>query len=75
MIANDVVEKLQNSEIFETIEAVNPGFINIKISKNYLAGYLNDMLEDNKLSVEESKEPQKPLSSTTADQTWQNRFM
>ena len=57
MIANDVVEKLQNSEIFETIEAVNPGFINIKISKNYLAGYLNDMLEDNKLSVEESKEP------------------
>ena len=38
MIANDVVEKLQNSEIFETIEAVNPGFINIKISKNYLAG-------------------------------------
>lgn len=57
MIANDVVEKLQNSQIFETIEAVNPGFINIKISKNYLAGYLNDMLADNKLSVEESKEP------------------
>ena len=57
MIANDVVERLQDSEVFEAIEAVNPGFINIKIKKEYLAGYLNEMLADDKLSVEEAKEP------------------
>lgn len=57
MIAKDVVENLKDREIFESVEAVNPGFINMKISKSFLAGYLNDMLADEKLSVEEAKEP------------------
>lgn len=57
MIANSVVEKLQDNEIFESAEAVNPGFINLKLNKEFLSGYLNDMLADEKLSVEEAKNP------------------
>ena len=30
MIANQVVESLQDNEMFESVEAVVPGFINIK---------------------------------------------
>ena len=30
MIANQVVESLQDNEMFESVEAVMPGFINIK---------------------------------------------
>ena len=57
MIANSVVESLKNNEMFESVEAVNPGFINIKLNKQFLADYLNDMLADEKLSVEEAKNP------------------
>ena len=39
MIANSVVEKLQDNEMFENAEAVNPGFINLKLKKEFLAGY------------------------------------
>ena len=57
MIAKDVVEKLQGNTVFESVEAVNPGFINIKVSKEFLASYLNDMLADENLSVEKSNAP------------------
>ena len=57
MIANSVVEKLQDSPVFESVEAVNPGFINLKVKKEFLADYLNRMLADSKLSVEEAKNP------------------
>ena len=57
MIANSVVEKLQDSPVFESVEAVNPGFINLKVKKEFLADYLNRMLADPKLSVEEAKKP------------------
>ena len=43
MIANDVVAKLQESPLFAEVAAVNPGFINIRISGDYLAGYLKEM--------------------------------
>lgn len=57
IIANSVVEKLQDSPVFESVEAVNPGFINLKVKKEFLADYLNRMLADPKLSVEEAKNP------------------
>ena len=57
MIANSVVEKLQDSPVFESVEAVNPGFINLKVKKEFLADYLNRMLANPKLSVEEAKNP------------------
>ena len=57
MIANDVVAKLQESPLFAEVAAVNPGFINIRISGDYLAGYLKEMQADENLSVEKTTEP------------------
>lgn len=57
MIANDVVEKLQNKSIFESAQAVNPGFINLKLDRDFLASYLNQMTEDENLSVEKTGSP------------------
>jgi len=59
MIANDVVRELQESVIFEEINAVNPGFINLKIRNDFLADYLQAMQADQNLSVEKTKEPKK----------------
>ncbi len=57
MIANDVVEKLQDKSIFESAQAVNPGFINLKLDRNFLASYLNEMGLDENLSVEKAESP------------------
>ncbi len=57
MIANDVVEKLQDKSIFESAQAVNPGFINLKLDRDFLASYLNQMTEDENLSVEKTGSP------------------
>lgn len=57
MIANDVVEKLQDKSIFESAQAVNPGFINLKLDRDFLASYLNQMAEDENLSVEKAEAP------------------
>ncbi len=57
MIAGNVVEKLQGNPVFESVEAVNPGFINLKVNKTFLADYLNRMLADSRLSVEEARNP------------------
>ncbi len=57
MIANDVVEKLKEQEIFSMAEAVNPGFINLKLAPAFLASYLNDMQADENLSIEKTKNP------------------
>ena len=51
MIANDVVEKLQNSERLDEVTAVNPGFINIRVKKTFAADYLNQMGADGELGV------------------------
>lgn len=51
MIANDVVEKLEGEAAFAEITAVNPGFINIRLSGAYAADYLNAMNADEKLGV------------------------
>lgn len=56
-IAGDVVEQLQGSPAFSMAEAVNPGFINLKVDRNYLTAYLNEMRQDEKLSVNTAEEP------------------
>ena len=57
MIANDVVANLQDCPVFEEVNAVNPGFINIKLAKEFLASYLWTMQNDPDLSVEKAKNP------------------
>lgn len=52
MIANQVVESLQDNEMLESVEAVMPGFINIKLNSEFVAKYLNDMKEADKYGCE-----------------------
>ncbi|MDO4523203.1 MAG: arginine--tRNA ligase [Eubacteriales bacterium] len=59
MIANDVVARLQDGSIFEEISAVNPGFINMTLTKEFLAEYLREMQTDENLSVEKAAQPKK----------------
>ena len=57
VIAGDVVEKLKESTCFELAEAVNPGFINLKVKPSFVADYLNKMAEDVSLGVEKAENP------------------
>jgi len=57
-IANDVVEKLKESKIFEEVNAVMPGFINLKVSNGFLADYMNGMRSAEKLGMEEVEKPE-----------------
>ena len=57
-IAGEVVEKAKESAMFSEINAVMPGFINLRIAPEYLAGYMNRMAEDPKYGLEETKEPE-----------------
>ncbi len=60
MIANDVVVTLENSSCIEKVEAVAPGFINIILSADFVASFLNDMSKEEKLGVA-SPEKQKTI--------------
>ena len=57
-IANEVVEKARESGMFFEINAVMPGFINLRIAPEYLAGYMNQMAANPKYGLEEAKEPE-----------------
>ena len=57
MIADDVVAYLKDSKVFSMAEVVKPGFINLKVNGEFLADYLKEMAEDEKLSVSAAKEP------------------
>lgn len=54
-IANEIVESLKDSEMFTEISAVMPGFINLRISPAYLAGYVNGIALEDKYGLEEVK--------------------
>lgn len=58
MIANAVIEQLSENPMFETAEAVNPGFMNLKLSPEYLAEYLRGMETDKeRLGCEKTEKP------------------
>ena len=57
MIAGDVVAALKDSELFEETAAVTPGFINLKLKKEFVADYLRRMQADPDLSVEKAAHP------------------
>lgn len=59
MIANEVAENLKESKIIEDLNAVNPGFLNFNISKDFLANYLNEMNSDTRFGVAEDDNKKK----------------
>lgn len=52
MIANDVTSLLKENVVFEKVEAVNPGFINITLAPKFLADYIDDMRKSDKYGLE-----------------------
>ncbi len=51
MIANDVLEKLSGNEIFKSVTVAPPGFINIILSDEFMAGEANTMTKDSRLAL------------------------
>ena len=52
MIANEVAEKLKNSEVFQEAAAAAPGFLNLKLSEEYLLEQLKTMAKEPKFGLE-----------------------
>lgn len=48
IIAEEVVKKCKDFKEFESIEAIKPGFINIKISKDFITEYCNNLINEEK---------------------------
>lgn len=59
IIAGEVAEKLQESSIFSEAVAVAPGFLNLKVKEEFLAGYLKKMLSDVKFGLDMPENPKK----------------
>lgn len=57
MIANQVVEGCKDSEVFSQIEAVNPGFLNLKIKETFIKDYLGQMCKEVKFGLELPEKP------------------
>ncbi len=56
-IAGEVASNLVDSDAIENAEVAGPGFLNIKLSNDFLADYLKKMAENPRLGVEENKAP------------------
>ena len=56
-IAQAVAAELSGSELFECVEAVSPGFLNMKLSGACLAQYLTEMAQSERLGVPQEEAP------------------
>lgn len=59
MIAKDVAEKCRESKIFSSVEAVAPGFLNLKVKESFVKDYLAGMRGEDKFGLEMPKNPAK----------------
>lgn len=60
-IASEVAQKCRESRIWEEVEAVAPGFLNIKVSEDFLAAYLREMGADPHFGLDRPTRPRKVL--------------
>ncbi len=58
MIANDVAAKLTDSAVFQTAQAVAPGFLNLVLTDAFVGDYIRGMRAEEKYGVEETDRPQ-----------------
>lgn len=58
MIANDVADKLRESTVFSEVNAVAPGFLNLKVAEKFVKEYLQKMRADEKFGLEAPQKPQ-----------------
>lgn len=57
MIANKLVDILKESNSFQEVTAINPGFINITLNKAYIADYVNKMREEERFGTDVLEHP------------------
>ncbi len=50
-LANRVIEKISLDGVVSKLEVAGPGFINITLDANYLAGFVNSLNEENRFGV------------------------
>ena len=56
-IAEDVAARLAGNELFLQAEAVKPGFLNLRVSNEYLTGYLTQMSQTEHFGVTAERAP------------------
>ena len=59
MIANDVIDRIKEDNMFSKAEAVMPGFINLNLSDEFISNYVEEMGSSNKFGLKEAKESKK----------------
>ncbi len=59
MIAQEVAEKIVGSEVFGEVNAVAPGFLNLKLKESFVTAYLNEMRESEKFGMTMPVDPKK----------------
>lgn len=59
MIANEVAEKLKDSETFSEVTAVMPGFLNLKVKEEFVTAYLKEMSASDKFGLEKPQKVKK----------------
>ncbi|MBP3351976.1 MAG: arginine--tRNA ligase [Lachnospiraceae bacterium] len=59
MIANDVAAQLADSDVFAEVNAVAPGFLNLKVKEEFLKAYLEGMAADAKFGLDMPSNPKK----------------
>ena len=52
MIAQEVSEQLQSSEVFAEVSAVAPGFLNMKVKESFVRDYLREMKDSEKFGLQ-----------------------
>ncbi len=57
VIADEVVAKISKEGCIREVESVKPGFINIKTNPEFVAEYLNQMVQSDKLGVDAEENP------------------
>lgn len=50
-IANEVASKLEGSSVFSEVNAVMPGFLNLKLNPEFLVNYVSSLNADNKFGL------------------------
>ena len=57
MIAKDVAAILEKQDMFSQVEAVAPGFLNLKVKEAFVRNYLNEMRTSEKFGLEPAAHP------------------
>ena len=59
VIAQDVAEKLQQSDVLAEVSAVAPGFLNMKVKESFVKDYLIEMKNSEKFGLQMPEKPKK----------------